>query len=103
MHSLIFLLLVFCAPSAYAGKCPVYTYLPQPGQHPSGLVELEPAVAKALLAQLPERFEGKPCWYASTDGTLSVHVAKPSKSYAFRFIEGRWVFVEAVDVITVVG
>jgi hypothetical protein len=103
MRSFVFLFLVLCIPPAYAGKCPVYTYIPQPGQHPSGLIELEPAVAKTLLAQLPERFEGKPCWYASTDGTLSVKAPKPTVSYAFRFVEGRWVFAEAFDVITVVG
>jgi hypothetical protein len=103
MRSFLFLLLVSGVTPAYAAKCPVYMYSLQPGQHPSGLVELEPATAKTLLAQLPERFVGKACWYASTDGTLSVNAPRPAKRYIFRLVEGRWVFAEAFDVITVVG
>lgn len=96
------LMLLWLAP-ADAAKCPIYSFLPQPGQHPSGLLELDVAAEKKLLTQIPEPPTTKICWYASTDGTLSAKASDLTKLYVFRLDQERWVYVETRDVVTVVG
>jgi len=88
---------------AEAAKCPVYSYVPQANQHPMGLLTLDRASEKVLLAQIPEPPTGKICWYASTDGTLSAEAPEPTRRYLFRLDHDRWIFVETLDVVTVVG
>ena len=103
MRYLTLILMLLWLGPAQAAKCPIYSYLPQPGQHPSGLLKLDRAAEKALLAQVPEPPTGKICWYASTDGTLSAEAPAPTKRYVFRLDQGRWIYVETVDMVTVVG
>ena len=101
-HLTLILMLLWFVP-VEAAKCPIYSYLPQPGQHPSGLLKLDLAAERVLLAQIPDPPIGKICWYASTDGTLSARQPDPTKVYIFRLDNGRLVYVESHDVITVVG
>jgi hypothetical protein len=103
MRYLTLVLMLLWLGSAQAARCPIYSYLPQPGQHPSGLLKLEAAAERALLAQVPDPPTGKICWYASTNGTLSARAPEPDKVYVFRLDHGRWVYTETLDVVTVVG
>jgi hypothetical protein len=103
MRYLTLILVFLWLSPAEAAKCPIYSYTPQPGQNPSGLLKLDRTAEAALLAQLPEHPTGKICWYASTDGTLSARAPNPTKVYVFRLDQGRWVYVETLDVVTAVG
>ncbi|MFC3267715.1 hypothetical protein ACFOED_01640 [Vulcaniibacterium thermophilum] len=77
-----------------AAKCPLYSYIAQPGQDPVGLLKLEASSEDALRSQIPGAPSGKLCWYTSPEGLLFAEPPKGNKRYIFRRTEGRWSFSE---------